>query len=275
MRYDLDMLPTKPTTDIVLHGHAYAPKGEEHSVVEVTLQVGRLSKSLQVTGDRVYEKSLLGNRLTPPAGFLKLPLVYERAYGGVAEGTDPPRWEMRNPVGTGYATDAAQLIGKKAPNIEYARQLFGGQRPAGFGPIAYHWAPRIKYAGTYDEKWEQERMPLLPRDFQERFYQSAPEDQQTPSPLRGGESVELTNLTPSGFLRFQLPRIKLVFYTNIAGKVYTHRASLHTVALEPDQARVLLTWHTSVPCHNRSLKIGRINVRQKEVVEKGQPANGH
>ena len=81
------------------------------------------------------------------------------------------------------------------PNVEYASKglgMFPGpQRPAGFGPIARHWSPRVKFAGTYDAKWKQERLPLSPADFDDRFYLCVPEDQQAPSYLKGGEPVEL------------------------------------------------------------------------------------
>jgi hypothetical protein len=46
--------------------------------------------------------------------------------------------------------------------------------PAGFGPIACHWQPRVGFAGTYGDAWVANRLPLLPDDFDDRFFQSAP-----------------------------------------------------------------------------------------------------
>ncbi len=45
--------------------------------------------------------------------------------------------------------------------------------PAGFGPVPPWWRPRQQHAGTYDEAWLAERHPLLPRDFDERFWHCA------------------------------------------------------------------------------------------------------
>jgi len=43
-----------------------------------------------------------------------------------------------------------------------------------FGPIGRHCKPRVQLAGTYDDSWTEDRMPLLPDDFQERFHNAAP-----------------------------------------------------------------------------------------------------
>jgi len=68
--------------------------------------------------------------------------------------------------------------------------------------------PRFNSAGTYDQRWEEQRAPYLPDDFDERFYQSAPEDQQIPY-LQGRERVVLVNLSPQELVMFTLPIIEV------------------------------------------------------------------
>lgn len=51
-------------------------------------------------------------------------------------------------------------------------------------------------AGTYDEAWRANRHPLLPEDFDSRFWQCAPEDQIARPFLRGDEAYTLTHLHP-------------------------------------------------------------------------------
>jgi hypothetical protein len=138
---------------------------------------------------------------------------------------------------------------------------------AGFGPFVRVWMPRRKHAGTYDAAWEKERQPLPPRDFDERFHQCAPEDQQVPGYLRGGESVELFNLSPSGYLKFALPKVALRFETRLGNEVVEHRAVLHTVVLQPDVSRVTMLWHTALPVHGKKLKIRHTTITQKRYVE--------
>src|SRR5258708_18284171 len=209
--YDTDLPRAKVTTDILVNGHAYAPNGEPARVVEVAFRVGDLMKSLRVTGDRVWKLGAFGLRKARPVPFVKMPITYERAFGGVDTKSSRPSWDIRNPVGTGWARFFWHLLGQNVPNIEGAGERAGswGGRPwpAGFGAIPGHWSPRVKLAGTCDAKREPERAPLLPADFDDRFYQSVPRDQQTPQFLRGGEKVTLKNLTPLGPFTFLLPRL--------------------------------------------------------------------
>ena len=203
--------------------------------------------------------------MTDPRPFLNMPLAYERAFGGwdarpgEAEKQD---WEPRNPVGTGFAVSPEHSIGSKAPNVEYPGSLVRSwedrPEPAGFGPIAHHWSPRVELAGTYDEKWMNERFPLVPGDFDDRFYQCAPPDQQISGYLTGGEPVELTNLTPGGFLSFRLPTVAMSFMTHFYGRQGSgHQAVLNTIILEPDVPRVMMVWVTELPCYNYGLKLER------------------
>lgn len=273
LKYESDLVHTKSSTDIILHGHAYAPNGRPATSIYVTMKVGKLSKTLQVFGDRFWQNGLIGLKMTDPEPFVKIPIVYERSFGGVDQKSDNPKkhgWERRNPIGTGFAMEAEHLAGQKLPNIEYPNELISSwkqrPRPAGFGPIARDWSPRVELAGTYDMNWEKERQPLLPIDFDERFYQCAPEDQQVPGYLRGGEPVELYNFSPRGVLRFALPRVWLSFRTYFGRETVDHHAKLHTVTLEPDFPRVILMWHTHLPCHNKDHKLEQTMISQKEFI---------
>ncbi len=181
-----------------------------------------------------------------------MPLIYERAFGGsdALQGVN----DNRNPIGKGFFAKRSNLAGIAAPNIEYPANSGSSSgnvpRPAGYGPIARNWSPRLELAGTYDDAWFEQRKPLVPVDFNDRFFQCAPEDQQTQKYLTGGEEVELINLTPVGRWRFQLPRVAIGCATSFLGRSREfHRPNLHTVVIEPDVRRVIMVWHTSLPCH--------------------------
>ena len=261
--YDSDLHHKKLRTDVVLHGHAYAPQGKPVTQLDVRLKVANLDKTLRVLGDRVWEESVFGLKLTDPKPFTRMPLTYERAFGGTDVMEDEPKhrgWEPRNPIGAGFAVRKEHLFGAPAPNLERANHLIRNWNdrpdPVGFGPIPGHWSPRVELAGTYDEKWQRERQPLLAEDFDERYFQCAPADQQMPGFLKGGESVELSNLTLNEGLHFRLPRVTLGFSTRFDdGSRELHRADLHTVILEPDLPRLSVIWHTHLPCHHKVLKL--------------------
>ena len=269
--YDSDLYHTKVNTDILVNAHAYAPQGRLSKQVDVTLRVANVNKTLRVFGDRLWNSALVALVLSDPRPFLKMPLSYERAVGGrdwTTQESPVQRWDERNPVGIGFAMRQADLIGKPAPNVESltrpVRKWSDRPDPVGYGPIAGHWKPRVLFGGTYDEKWRKERQPLLPEDFDERFYQSAPPDQQTKGFLMGGETVELLNMTPTGVLAFELPRQTLGFKTDFEdGTSETHPGKLHSVIIEPDVPRVMLVWHTLLPCHHKALKLKTTHVTVK------------
>jgi hypothetical protein len=64
--------------------------------------------------------------------------------------------------------------------------------------------------------------------------------------LRGGELVELVNLTPNGRVRLTLPKIYPTFTTHIGSRRHEHRPRLGTVILEPEEMRPQLVFHTSL-----------------------------
>lgn len=267
LKYEADLILTKKTTDIVVVGSAHAPGGRPVTSMDVGFSVGPVQKVLRVSGDRRWK----GAGISMPEPFVQMPLVYERAFGGVdGKSANPDRdWEWRNPVGTGYVVSRDNATGVALPNVEYPSELVAAAtsrpRPAGFGPIACHWQPRVGFAGTYDDAWMKERQPLLPNDFDDRFFQCVPQDQQAPNFLRGGEPVSLSGLTPDGPLRFSLPKVFLGFDTRFydgSRQLHSER-KLHSVILEPDYPRVSLVWHSALPCHFKVQKLERTVVTIK------------
>lgn len=274
LRHEADLVLTKRTTDVLCVGHAYAPGGRPVTELDVGFRVGLVQKVLHVVGDRSW--GAMG--ASAPLPFVQMPLIYERAFGG-ADMQSPDRerdWEWRNPVGTGFAVSRGNAIGLKLPNIEYpgepVRSWDDRPPPAGFGPVGSHWQPRASWAGTYGDHWMKTRQPLLPDDFDDRFFQCAPVDQQAPEFLRGGEPVVLYRLTPGGDLRFSLPRVYLGFDTRFYdGSREIHKArKLHSVILDPDSPRVSLVWHSALPCHFKVQKLQRTIVTLKTDLTAGE-----
>lgn len=91
-------------------------------------------------------------------------------------------------------------------------------------------------------------MPLLPQDWSPRSWQSSPIDQQSATHLRGGELVELTNLTESGSLRFVLPKKYFALTSRFGARREEHRTRMITVIIEPDVPRVIVVWLSSLTC---------------------------
>jgi len=267
---EADLIHLKTMTDVLVEGSACTSHGQPARHVDVRLRAGTVEKLLRVHGDRRWEDSVFGFRLSAAQPFTRIPIVYERAFGGTDQMSDDPRehcWEPRNPVGTGFASRKEHLTGKLAPNVEDPRWPYENWKagyPAGFGPIARHWSPRVSFGGTYDDVWTKTRKPLLPDDFDHRFYQCAPVDQQVAGFLKGGELVSVDGMTPDSPLEFRVPRVTLAITTSFYdGTVVRHKSVLHTLIVQPDRRRFEIVWHSQLPCHHKVNKL-----RDTEIVVK-------
>jgi len=242
----------KPATDIIVVGNVYAPKAKKTKCVDASLSVGRLRKVIRVFGDRKWSYSqLFGVKKSSPTLFTEMPLSWERAFGGADTFHKNPkhhRWEPRNPIGTGFriTKSAESLDGLPLPNLENPADLIGRWDshpiPCGVGHTANNWIPRIKYAGTFDENWEKYRMPILPQDFDYRFFNSAPPDQIYPGYLLGGEVVRAENLSRYGIEEFQLPKANVLFRARSRGKLVSVDGLLDTVIFRFEERKVILIW---------------------------------
>jgi hypothetical protein len=262
--YESDYPPHKPRCDVLLNGSAYAPGGKPVERVAVSLRVDSLRKSFDVVGNRVWRHGILGASATRPEPFTVMPISYNNAFGGVDKSHQDParhRTYLANHVGIGYHDRPTHpsIDDKPLPNTEESGKPVsdprGKYRPMAFGPIFRAWQPRIKYVGTYDQNWIDNVFPFLPADFDERYYQAAPEDQQTDH-LQGGEEVELINLTPEGRTQFCLPKASVpVEFFRIGGESETVDAVLDTLLLEPDKKHFILAWRASIPLRKNMFEI--------------------
>lgn len=265
--YESDFAPRKPKCDVLLNGSCYAPGGKPASRVTVSLRVGSFSKSFSVVGNRTWKKTWFFVTSTKPVLFTVMPISYNHAFGGEDRThKDPAKHKTftANPLGVGFHDQLkGDLIrGKPLPNTEALNEPIKHPRksykPMGFGPIGRNWTPRLSFAGTYDESWLENGFPFLPADFKDAYYQAAPSDQQIEY-LRGGEAVELINLSPEGRTRFLLPTVPLpvVFFPRDGEKKETE-AVIDTLIIEPDRERFMLVWRSSLPLRKNIFEVVQV-----------------
>lgn len=266
-----DLVPHKPGTDVTLLGDALNPNADGGPFV-CRLRVGeRIDASLRVMGSRHWrartrrtwrgllqrdpQPILEGWELSEPEPAARVPLSWAAAVGGpLPDGTGEVHPD--NPIGVGLVD---RLHGDHretypAPSIEAADTPVAHwdalPAPAGFGPLPPWWRPRQQHAGTYDEAWLSERHPLLPRDFDERFWQCAPPGLVATPWLAGTEPFALDNLLPGHpHLTGTLPGIMLGVTVKQAGSDTKHALVLDGVHfdLRGGVDRVFLTWRTRFP----------------------------
>lgn len=270
--YEVDYAPRKSACDVLLNGSAYAPAGKRANRVQVGLRVGTLVKQFNVVGDRVWEVTRGRTRASSPQAFEAMPISYDVAFGGVDQShADPAKHAayMANPVGRGFIANLndPSFDGKPLPNTEEIDRPVergdGQYAPMSFGPIGRNWEPRFRLAGTYDQNWQDNVFPFLPADFDERYYLSAPADQQLALPI-GSPEVVLSNLTPDGVRRFALPGFEApVHVFPKRGGREDLKATLDTLVIEPDRERLTLTWRVARPLAKNMHEIAQVLVGRK------------
>ena len=181
-----DLVPLKPRAEVLLVGHAFAPRGDRARSLMARMIVGEVDKSVEVFADRSF--ALDGSlREGPP--FTRVPLRYERAAGGP---------DTTNPVGV--RPDARDTYGVLAlPNLQPPGLSVTSPgdfiAPIGFGPIASVWASRREKLGPFAGRWSERALAAepLPDQIDRSYFMAAPRDQQLAA-LRPDERIVLEHL---------------------------------------------------------------------------------
>jgi hypothetical protein len=282
---DGDLLPYKPGTDILVSGHALAPDEKLHSAWRASVSVGPVSKVLRLHGPRQFRKRFFGWSLEPGEPVARVPLDYRLAYGGcidvpaalTADGNPDAIKHSGNPAGCGWLPGSAAfkhlpkaarkhlkkwITAQKvlpAPQIEAAtapvRHPYQHLTAQGLGAIARWWQPRLALQGSYDEQWRTARYPLLPNNFDARYYQSAPPDLVCTPHLIGDERVALVGLLPEK-RDMRLPGWRLLaVVTRASGESAVSFPILDTVRLALDSRQASLVWRAHFDCDDPVIEI--------------------
>jgi hypothetical protein len=257
--YEADFALRKSRCDVLFNAHAHAPRSIPVKELGVGFRIGECVKSLRVVGDRHWEQSVVSVTASATKEFVKMPLHYGRAFGGstpyLKNGQPMADILQENPIGTGYAGRLSTDVKfQPLPNLEHfnsrlTRPGDSSFKPVAFSVVARNWLPRRSYAGTYDKHWRENVFPFLPTDFDERFFQCAPEDQQIDFP-KGGEDIVLGNMMEGrSEIRFKLPRLDNVPVRFLMRdyRVLTPPVVADTLYFEPDENRFSVIWRASIP----------------------------
>lgn len=263
LRLPSDYHPGKAATDVIMIGQACAQEQRPVRQLNVDLSIGTIRKAVRVFGNRVWDRGLISS----PDVFTTMPIVYERAFGGldILDGQVRAA-ELRNPVGVGFAgkRGSDDMDNSPLPNVECPRHLIQSLKdnpvPAGFAAIASNWQPRVTYAGTYDEAWTQNRAPYLPLDYNQRFMNSAHPELIYPGFLKGGEPVRISGMHPSGELSFTLPNVVLHSKIEVGNQVEPGNFIMESVIIEPNQLRLSMVWKSAFVCGMKARKINQVSV---------------
>lgn len=182
-----DLVPFKRRADVLLVGHAYAPRMQPVSSLITRLVAAGVDKAIDVHADRVWTQD---GHLREGTAFTKMPLRWERAAGGP---------DTVNPVGV--RPDARPDIYGQVPipNLQPPGFYVGWPTdvipPIGFGPVAPSWPGRRGMLHWHAASWDHRTWVgrPLPADIDAAFFNAAPPDQQVDE-IRGDERIVLENL---------------------------------------------------------------------------------
>jgi hypothetical protein len=278
VKYEAELVPYKPCSELILIGKAYAPTGRTVESMEVSLSVGSMTKTIYVLGEREC-RHIPGRppAFTEPRPFREMEIRYERAFGGKDEISDPqiPLSYPRNDMGCGFVLKniREKVEGLSLPNLEDPNDLITPERiiledpyrwnslplPQGFGWMHRSWYPRSSLIGSLppfvdpDEVMREEALGLVPRrqvalarQFKlpslHPFFQNGASIGLAFSSFSGTEPIRLSGLTPCGTLAFELPGDKPKLMLDIGLGEHGLEPFLHTVCVRSDDMQVDLIW---------------------------------
>jgi hypothetical protein len=253
-----DLVPFKPATDITLLAIAYPPAGTEpHNGWLAGIRIEEYRYAVRVFGERKWEKTSKSLKPGKPRSAEPVAIDYRLAWSDLAPGEVPGDPAPMNPVGIRRPLEKqdAETGDQPLAQIEGLKEdysdPFGIRQPQGFGPIAPFWRDRQQFAGTYDDVWLKQRHPLLPQDFDYRFYQCAHPRLVCDGYLVGDEEFELYHLSPNAeSVQFRLPGIALgADFIWLDDRKVSMRLNLDGVHIDArgEAVRVDLTWRGWLP----------------------------
>jgi len=254
IKYPADLVLDKVNTDVGLVGSAHSPEGKLVKQLNVSMRVGSLKKKILVIGDRQWKKRTLTSSyyMTDPMPFVEMPLVYERAFGGsdlTHKKSKSHGWDKKNPIGTGFRLNKNAVANHRLPNLEDPDHLISHWKDkppiACYGFTEGSWEHRLDFAGTYNDAWLRSQFPLLPKDFDLRFFDSASPGLISEGFLKGGEPVQLINLSKRGPLEFNLPKLNIRLTFRLGHNRHHKEPDLWTLVFEPNEDRFYMVWGVS------------------------------
>jgi uncharacterized protein YjbI with pentapeptide repeats len=237
----------KPAGEFLVFGAAHAPAGVAAPEVAVSVQVGNLSKTLRVSGDRHF--NVLG-AISGPKPFTHMAISPQTAFGG-------PDF-ADNPAGKGLVKlkNADGSEGLPLPNVEHMARLV--LRPGDEAPAAGFWSLppdsplRKRHLGTFNDAWVKTTWPHLPDDTQPAYFNVAPADQRLGGFFRGDEKIVLHNMHPQrALINSALPQVRARCFVNrraAGGEEFVEvTARAETVWLFPGQGCGIVLFRALAP----------------------------
>ena len=256
--------------EVVVLGAAYPEGTGAVESMTVKLSVGDVTHTMRVTGDREWRNGS-NPSITAPDPFVRMPLVYERTFGG----TCPARMDndtvidIRDPVnhhGRGFDAEfLAKHIGESLqapegfPSMEYVRQLPNLEHPEHLieawddAPEPYCWATvpqdiaftQTRFLHYVERKVELDQIPgeedEYSREVSNHVFHRAHPDWITTLP--GPRAlVTMSGMSPHGELSFTIPKLRVIADYVLGDRTGTRELAPQLMVLLPEQLRFYIVF---------------------------------
>jgi hypothetical protein len=224
--------------DVFVFGHARVPQGLEAIQSEVSIEIGRLRRTIAVFGDRVWTQGNNGLVPSTPRPFRAIPLTLQYAFGGKSEwdGLSVPYAD--NPEGKGFYLEEEQALGQPLPNLEDPNQFIlkwdDRPSPAGVAQCPMANRRRLQQGVEVDENGGLKRIDnkLFNAAFPEMIVDST----------CAGEIVRVDGVSETGPISFRIPAFDLVFRLTFDSEIIERRLTIDQLGIEPDRQRAFITY---------------------------------
>jgi hypothetical protein len=262
--------------EVMLLGEVEAPEGEELTQRRVTMQVGDVERHLEVFGDRVWDGDVIGD----PAPFKKMPLTWERAFGGTArieidKGAFIEVCHPMNPRGLGmdvasHANTYAEQLNtpegyprydgtRRLPNVESPDRLISSPDDA---PLPACWAPTpldcgVRFHPALSSIDPANLVPGAPtnpltndanRELIRSNLRHAHPDWWIPCPPRGAQ-LRLDGVCAGAPLEVTLPALRILGDYVVGSRAGTRELIPQNVILFANDRRMTITYRVSFLVH--------------------------
>jgi hypothetical protein len=226
--------------DLIVLANAY-PDARSRTELTVSVRAGDFRYEIAVIGDRSWVRRDGVLAPSEAAPFEKMPLTWDRAYGGklAVESGDMPC--AANPLGRGFYLEEGQAEGAALPNLEDPalpiRSFRDQPEPRCPAPCGRDLALRILRAAEFDTS---SAVPRLVK-FRPAYFNNAHPSLVLPNAPRAGAAFEITHVRPGGeSLRFTFAERAFHVYVQLQERPYVFPAHLESIVVFAEQQRVVL-----------------------------------
>ena len=239
----------KDRGEVLFCARAFSSDGKPTAYRRISVRVGPISKSLDVHGDRHWERGASGWRKSEAQPFIEMPVDLSRSFGGPGS--------LQNPKGKGFVIEKG-ADPTPLPNIEspFAPVESPDNRPDPdtLSALDLSCPIRISKAGSYQTGEIGKDPPSLPANADWTLYNQALPDQWLSSDFwKGGEEFALEGLSPiSERQEGTLPRILLKSFVT---RMDNTGESFVEVAMHPETVWLFPHLGIGVIVHRGSMPI--------------------